>query len=345
MTRFRLTITLASLAFARPLPAAEPLEIKAATVTRGDVLRYITLPGTVRAQQQATLRAKVPGYLKTLRVDKGDTVKADQALGEIESPELASDLAKYEAEVQVAELEYERVSGAAKKAPDLVTPQALTEAEGRRKVARARLEQTATLMKYSHIAAPFAGIITERFVDPGAFIPVPTSGGAQSGAIVTLADFSTVRVQVAVPELEAALVDKGEPVKFSVEALAGKIFDAQVSRLSYALDEATRTMLVEADFPNADLALRPGMYATVRLGVEKKTGVPLIPVEAIVMEKTNAFVFTVVGGKAKKTAVKLGFNDGTRAEIVSGVGEKERVLLVGKLTLTDGQAVNAKETP
>ena len=345
MTRFRFTLTLAGLALALPLRAADPVEIKAAKVTRGDVIRYVTLPGTVRANQQATLCAKVPGYLKSLNVDKGDSVKADQALGEIESPELASDLAKYEAEVKVAELEFERVSGAAKKAPDLVTPQALTEAEGRRKVARARLDQTATLMKYSHIAAPFAGVITQRFVDPGAFIPVPTSSATQSGAIVTLADFGTVRVQVAVPELEAALVDKGEPVKFSVEALAGKVFEAKVSRLSYALDEATRTMLVEADFPNADLTLRPGMYATVRLGVEKKTDVPLVPVEAIVMEKTNAFVFTVADGKAKKTAVKLGFNDGTKAEILSGVTEQDRVLLVGKMPITDGQTVNAKDTP
>jgi membrane fusion protein (multidrug efflux system) len=79
--------------------------------------------------------------------------------------------------------------------------------------------------------------------------------------------------------------------------------------------------------------------------VEKKTDALLVPVEAIVMEKTNAFVFTVADGKAKKTAVKLGFNDGVKAEIASGVTEQDRVLLVGKMTLTDGQPVNAKDTP
>jgi membrane fusion protein, multidrug efflux system len=341
-SRFFLSTTLALAAAA---VAAEPPTLPAVHPARGEIIRYVTLPGTLRANQQVTLHAKVPGYLKSLSVDRGDAVKADQPLGEIEMPELASDLAKYEAEVKVAEIDFGRVSAAAKKAPDLVTPQSLSEAEGKLKVARARLDQTTTMLKYSHIQAPFAGIVTQRFVDPGAFIPVPTSGAATAAAILTLADFATVRVQVAVPELEASLVEKGKPVKFTVEGLAGKSFETQVSRIAYALDEATRTMLVEADLPNPTLSLRPGMYASVKIGVEKRTGALLVPVEAIVMEKTNAFVFTVAGGKAKKSAVKLGFNDGAQAEIISGASEADRVLLIGKMILTDGQPINVKETP
>jgi membrane fusion protein (multidrug efflux system) len=326
--------------------AAEAPALKVTHPKRGEITRFVTLPGTIRANQQATLCAKVPGYLKSIAVDKGDSVNEDQALGEIEVPELVADIAKYDAELKVAEIEFERVTSAAKKAPDLVTAQSLSEAEGKRKVAWARLDQAATLLKYSHIAAPFSGVITQRFVDPGAFIAVPTGGGATAAAaIVTIADFRTVRVQVAVPEVEASFVSKGQPVKFSVEGLPGKSFEAQVSRFSYALDEATRTMLVEADMANPDLTLRPGMYAMVKVGVEKKEDALLVPAEAIVMEKTNAFVFTFADGKAKKTAVKLGFNDGTNAEITSGVTEQDRVLVVGKTTLADGQAVNSKETP
>ena len=319
--------------------AADPPTFAVAQPTAGEIVRYVTLPGNIRANQQVTLYAKVSGYLKSLSVDRGDMVKADQPLGEIEMPELASDLAKYEAEVKVAEIENQRITNAAKRAPDLVTPQAVSEAEGKLKVARARLDQIETMLKYSRIQAPFAGVITQRFVDPGAFIPVPSSGAAQTAAIVTIADFATVRVQVSVPEIEAALVERGEPVKFTVEGLNGKSFDAKVSRIGYALDELTRTMLVEADVPNADLTLRPGMYALVKVGVEKKTNALLVPAEAIVMEKLNAFVFTAVDGKAKKTAVKLGFNDGAKVEIVSGVTAADRVLLVGKAPVTDGQPI------
>jgi membrane fusion protein (multidrug efflux system) len=179
-----------------------------------------------------------------------------------------------------------------------------------------------------------------RYVDPGAFIPSATSGSAaQTAAIVTLMDFATVRAQVAVPELEAALVRTGQPVRVTSESLPGKTFFGTVSRQSYALDEATRSVLVEADLPNADLTLRPGMYATIKVGVEKHSDVLLIPSAALVTEKSGASVFLVASGKAKKTPVKTGFNDGVNAEVISGLTGTETVILVGKMTLADGAAI------
>jgi membrane fusion protein (multidrug efflux system) len=211
-------------------------------------------------------------------------------------------------------------------------------------VARASLERTQTLLNFSHITAPFAGVVTARYADPGAFIPAATAGStAQTAAVVTLMDFATVRVQVAVPEMEAPLAAAGQPVKFSCESLPGKTFEAKISRCNFSLDPATKTMLVEADFTNAGLLLRPGMYATVRLGVEKHAAVLTLPVDALVMEKTAAFVFTTADGRAKKTAIKPGFNDGVRFEIAGGVTEGDLVLLPGKTVLTDGQLVSATE--
>jgi membrane fusion protein (multidrug efflux system) len=113
--------------------------------------------------------------------------------------------------------------------------------------------------------------------------------------------------------------------------------------LSYALDDATRTMLVEADLPNADLTLRPGMYATIKIGVEKHLDTLLIPVEALVIEKANAFAFTADGGKAKKTPIKIGFNDGAKVEVLSGLTGNEAVILAGKMTLVDGAAITVME--
>ncbi len=337
-------VALSLLAAAGPLHAADAVAVKTATPTRGEIHRFVTLPGSIKANQQATLYAKVAGYLKSLNVDKGDRVEAGQSLGEIEVPELLADLARYKAEVKVAETDHQRISAAQKKAPDLITPQSVDEALGRLDIARANLEHTETLLRYAKITAPFSGIVTARFVDPGAFIPAATSGSAaQTAAIVTVADFNTVRVQVAVPELEASRVQIGQPVKFSVEGLAGKMFETKVTRLSYALDDATRTMLVEADLPNTDLVLRPGMYAMIKIGVEKHSDTLLIPVEALVLEKTSAFTFVADGGKAKKTPIKIGFNDGAKVEVLSGLTGSEAVILVGKLALTDGATVNVME--
>ncbi len=178
------------------------------------------------------------------------------------------------------------------------------------------------------------------------FIPAATGGSAgSSAAIVTIMDFETVRLQVAVPEMEASLVQTGQPAKFAVEGLSGRTFSGQVSRHSYALDDASKTLLVEADVPNPQRELRPGMYAMVKLGVEKHLDALLIPVEAVVMEKINAFAYVVTDGRARKKAMKIGFNDGSRIEVLEGLKGDESVILVGKMVLTDGAAVKTVETP
>ncbi|MGN6644327.1 MAG: efflux RND transporter periplasmic adaptor subunit, partial [Verrucomicrobiota bacterium] len=130
-------------------------DVKITHPTRGEIHRFVTLPGIIKANQQATLYAKVPGYLKSLAVDKGDAVQAGQTLGEIEVPELLTDRAKYQAELTVAEADFKRATDARNKAADLVTPQTVDEARGRLEIARANLERTETLLNYSRLIAPF----------------------------------------------------------------------------------------------------------------------------------------------------------------------------------------------
>jgi RND family efflux transporter MFP subunit len=311
---------------------------------RGPITRFITLPGEVKAYQEAMLCAKVAGYLKTIPVDKGDQVKAGGLIAELEVPELQADLARGKAEVEVAELEYRRLNDSSKKAPDLVIPQAVDNARAKLDVAKATVEKTEALLRYAHIIAPFDGTITRRMVDPGAFIPAAAAGAAsQNSAIVTLADFARVRVQVAVPEVEAPLIKQGLSVKVMSEGLASKTFDGTITRFSYALDEATRTMLMEAELPNPQLELRPGMYATVRIGIEHKEDALLVPAEAVLTEKSGSSVFVPADGKAKKTRVQTGFNDGSNVEIVSGLKADDPIVLFGKRSLVDGQPISAVE--
>src|SRR2546425_4266220 len=173
--------------------APPPVAVQVVQPKRGSITRNVTLPGEIKAYQQATLYAKVAGYLKTITVDKGDRVKEGDLIADIEVPEMLADLARYKAEVEVAELDYKRLSESQKKASDLVVPQTVDEARGRLDIAKANLERTQTLLNYAKIIAPFSGVITRRMVDPGAFIPAATSSSAaQSAALLTLADFSTV---------------------------------------------------------------------------------------------------------------------------------------------------------
>src|SRR5437667_1203274 len=212
-------------------PKSEPpLEVKVTHPSRGEITRSITLPGEIKPYQAATLYAKVSGYLKSISVDKGDEVKEGALLAEIEVPELLADRAKYKAEIEVADLDYKRLSEAQKKAPDLVVPQTVDNAKGKLDVAKANLDRTETLLGFAKITAPFSWIVTRRMVDPAAFIPAATSGSAaQNAAIITLVDCSRVRVQVAVPELETSLITTGQPVGVTVDGLPGRSFDGKVT--------------------------------------------------------------------------------------------------------------------
>jgi len=324
--------------------AEPPITVRLAQPRRGDIIRSVSLPANITANQQATLYSKAAGYLKTITVDKGDEVKQGQLLAEIEVPELIADLARYMAEAEIADLDYKRASDARQKSPDLVVPQSVDAAKAKSLMARANLERAETLLGFCRITAPFSGVITRRAVDPGAFVPSATSGSAaQNAMVVTLMDFDKVRVQVAVPENEVPLIRNGLPVKVTVDELPARVFEGGVTRFSQALDEGTKTMLAEIDLENPKHELRPGMYATAKIGVEKHADVLLVPVEAAVIEKSGTSVFIVADGKAKKIPVKAGFNDGASVEILDGLAPTQPVILVGKLVLSSGQAVNVAE--
>ncbi|MCI0537527.1 MAG: efflux RND transporter periplasmic adaptor subunit [Verrucomicrobiales bacterium] len=321
-----------------------PANVQTVRVKEGEIVRSLTLPGNIRAYQEATLYAKIAGYLKSIAVDKGDWVKSNSVLAEIEAPEMLADLDKFKVELAVAEVDAKRVQQAVAKAPDLVMPQTVDAARGKYEIAKANLERIQTFLGYSKIVAPFEGVITRRWVDPGAFIPAATSGtAAKNAAVVTLMDFRRVRVETAIPQSDAPRVKKGLRVEVSVEELPGRSFAGQISRFAYALDESTKTMLTEIEIPNADLALRPGMYANCRIALEKKTDVLLLPAEALVTEKKKSFVFRVRDSKAARVPVKIGFDDGVSVEVLDGLKPNETVIVAGKQAVTDGQTVRATE--
>jgi RND family efflux transporter MFP subunit len=265
-------------------------------------------------------------------------------LAEIELPEVVAERARLEAEIRIAKSESDRVKSAFAKAPDLITPAASDTAEARLAMAQAALIENDTLLKYSRISAPFDGVVTMRYVDPGAFVPAATaSNNPNAAAILTVMDYSVIRARVAVPEIEAARVQVGQPVMVTTDSLPGRTFTGKVSRQFGALDEMTRSLLIEADLPNGGLVLRPGMYATVRIGVEQHTGALLVPAAALVKEKAAGFLFTLADGKALRVPVKYGFSDGVNVEIVEGISDRAAVIIPGKVVLTPGQAVTGTQ--
>jgi RND family efflux transporter MFP subunit len=325
-------------------PQTPAMSVQTIRPKRGEIVHKVTLPGNVMAYQEATLYAKVAGYLKTINVDKGDSVKEGELLAEIEAPEMLADLIKAKAEAEAAQLDYKRVTDAQKKASDLVVPQTVDAAKAKSGVAVAGLQRIETLLSYAKITAPFSGVITKRWVDPGALIPAPTSSStSKSAAVVTLMDFSTVRIDVAIPDAEAPLVKKDLPVTVTVSELPGRVFQGTITRFSYALDESTKTMATEIEISNPDLALRPGMWAAVEIELQRKGNALLIPAEVLVTEKNKNSVFVVRDGKAQKVSVTTGFDDGVNVEILKGCNPNDAIIVAGKQSVTDGQKIQAAE--
>jgi membrane fusion protein (multidrug efflux system) len=325
------------------LASAFSLHAADLTVTHlktGDITRSIQLLGEVRPNQQVALYAKVGGYVSSLKADIGDQVTEGAVLAELEVPELVADEARTRAELTVAALDFKRVQEAFKQAPDLVMRQTVDNAEAKLAVAKAQQERNATLLGFAKIKAPFAGTISRRSVDKGAFVPAATGGSAGGqAALFILTDASVVRVQAALPEYEANLVSVGQPFSVTTEATGPKAYAAKVTRVSGVLDNPSKTMLVEAVVPNTDGALKPGMFANVKLGIEVHKGTTLLPLNAIVMEKAVATAYVNEGGKARRHVLKAGFNDGVNLEVFSGVTATDEVLVVGTTAITDGQAV------
>lgn len=315
--------------------SALALELPATKPQKGTIHRWITLPGEFAPWQQVDLKARVAGYIQKITVDKGDVVTAGQTLIEIEVPELQADLIKHRAEVKAAEIEVKRLHEARAKSPDLILPQSVDDAEAKLAIAQAGMERTNALIDLAQIKAPFAGVITDRRVDLGAF------AAAGGDTLLQLTEVGTLRFQVPVIETETAHLKPGLQVEAKVDALNGAVVKGTLSRLSGQLDTATRTMLIEADFKNEDGKLRPGMFATARIAVEQHDNATIIPVTGLVKEKANSFVFKHVDGKAVKTAIKPGFNDGVNVEVPE-LKPEDVILLPGTTVLADKQAVTAK---
>ena len=200
-------------------------------------------------------------------------------------------------------------------------------------VAQASLTQALASQSYLQITAPFEGVVVERRVDPGHLVQ---PGGPP---LLTIAQVRTMRVWVAVPEMEAPHVDVGDPLTLEVPALAGRAFPGTISRTSFALADANRTLLAIADVDNPQGLLRPGMYATARIVLAQRADVLALPLSAVVRQPKAAHCFRVVSGKAVQTPVELGLVTGEEVEIVAGVSEQDLVVMNKASMLADGQPI------
>ncbi|MBF6560976.1 MAG: efflux RND transporter periplasmic adaptor subunit [Candidatus Binataceae bacterium] len=354
-------VTLSSLALTSCTPAkndppALPPRVAVIHPNRGPVERTITLPGDLAGYYQSALYSKVTGYLKSISVDKGDFVKSGQVLAIIEVPELAQQVDQARASLEIARLTYARLQSVWHSDPRLVARQDVDIANAKYQEAKASLDELLAMNSYTQITAPFDGVITERFVDPGALIHAggeqntvaPMQGSARAGGsgapVVSLARLDRLRIYLYVPQDEVSAVRQSMPATVTVQGLAKSHFSGTVVRFSHSLDLATRTMLTEVDLENPGRTLYPGMYANVTLVLTRHRDAMRLPVAAVGGDD-GQHILIVRDGRIAAAPVTVGIHDGPYLEITSGLSVHDLVVRTYSNSLEPGETVTADLQP
>jgi membrane fusion protein, multidrug efflux system len=323
-------------------PSADTQQVQVLKVQRRTISQTLTLPANISPWYQATLYGKVSGYVKWIGVDKGDAVKKGQLLAVMDAPEIEDQYKQAEADYAIKQVTYERYLGVWQDNHDIIAKQDVDVAKAAADSAKHHRDSRRTLLEYTNVSAPFSGVITARFADPGALIQAATGSATQAAPLFTIMDMDSVRIYVNVPQEAAKLAKPGLPVTLTAREWSEEL-QASITRTTEALDPATRTLLVEIDVPNKDHRLQPGMFLNASLHLQQHPNAVAIPPAAIVPGKSGEekSVFVVDLGKAKLVPVKTGIDDGVWVEVVEGLTGEEEVVVVGKSGMSDGQAVQA----
>ena len=326
--------------------------VAVAAVTRRDLYQELTIQAEFRPYQEVELHAMVAGYLRKIDVDFGDQVKKGDVIATLEVPELDDELAhavaakdRAAAAYADAHLDYTRLGGVNKSQPNLIAPQELDTSEARDRTtaaevaaAEADVAKYRTLLSYTRIVAPFDGVITARFADPGALIQ---PGSSQSLPLVRLSENQLLRLDFPVSVSYVDDIALDEPVEIQMTG-SGEALKAKISRFSRRVDMSTRTMETEVQVPNPDLKLIPGMYATVLLKVHRRPRALCIPAEAVAVSARPTVYLVGHDGTIAERSVKLGIETPTGFEVVEGLAEGDLVVVGSRAAVHPGQAVITK---
>jgi len=313
--------------------------VRVARVQLGPAERAVTLPAEVRAELHATLYAKVSGYVKEVKVDKGDRVRKGQVLASLESPELDQQVTSAEAELTFRRQQLDR---AERLAPSgRVSKADIDAAQEGLKLARAALVRAQVQKDYEVLRAPFDGTITARYADPGALLPAATGGTNGAQPLLEVAQLDKLRVALQLGQDDAARVRQGDPVKLQISPDQPP-FEARVSRISHSLDARTRTMLCEIDLPRPPPGLYPGSFLQTSLALHGPAR-PLVPADALFAQGGQELVAVVEDGRVHFQRVKLGVDDGAHVEVLDGLLGGELVALDLAPDVSDGATVRVRE--
>jgi RND family efflux transporter MFP subunit len=314
----------------------------------GGYLRNITVDVGDRVQAgQLLATLEAPEWTEQLT-----QASAVEKRTELDVVRARAEVTRAEAARQLRRVAFDRLSGVAQTRPNLIAHAEIEDAQARlheadaqvaaSKAALASMEQQVrvagagrgqvdTMMRYLRITAPFSGMVTKRYADPGAMVPAGTSSSALP--VVRLSQVDRLRLVLPVPESVVPRVRVGAPVEVRVDSLK-RVFQGNVSRMTGRLESSTRTMQTEVDVANREGVLKPGMYAYANITLDRRSETLALPVQAVmgaVGKETESVLRTVfvVGpqGRLEAREIRLGLDTPERVEVLDGLSEGDRVVV------------------
>jgi RND family efflux transporter MFP subunit len=305
-----------------------PIPVEVVTVERGTIPRTTVVASQLEPVRSVGVNARIAGPLLTVRVREGDRVVAGQVLAEIDVTELSAQVRSARASLDFAQSTMTRSEA-------LWRERIITAAEYERDraalaSARASLEQLEAREGYAAVAAPIAGVITEKLVEQGDVV-------GNQDRLFTIADVSLLVLRVPVSELEVTALRVGSQADLTVDALGGERFDGRIRRIFPAADSSTRLVPVEvAVSGDATQRLRPGYTARVTFQLDSRTDALLIPTRAVMGPAGSRSVYIARGGTAERRPVRVGTDVDGRTEVFEGLVAGDSIIVAGNAMVRDG---------
>jgi membrane fusion protein, multidrug efflux system len=313
------------------MPPGMPVEV---AVARRDTVRdEVAATGQIEALQSIELRPEVEGRIVGILVREGLEVAAGTPLFQIDSTELAAQVAQLAAQRDLANQDLARTK-------DLVAQNAasasdLEHAEAAARSVDAQYRLMSTRLARTTVRAPFGGVVGQRYVSLGDYVN-------NTNRLATLQTVSPMRATFNVPERYAQSLKRGQEVSFAVAAIPNRAFVGEVDFVDPVVSLPGRTILVKAHVPNPQRLLQPGMFIEAHLVTAVRAKAVVVPEDAVVPVQGATFVWAVQEGKAVRRQVGIGVRTPGYVEITSGVDAGEQVVVGGLELLFPGAPVMAR---
>ena len=320
----------------------------------GDSKQELVLPSNIQAWYDAPIYARVPGYLKKWYADIGAKVKAGEVLADIETPELDQQLQQARADLATAAAKEKLAATTNQRWQKMLAATSVSKQEAEEKggdfearkaevsAQRANVDRLQAMASFKRIVAPFDGTVITRKTDIGALINAGSSSGPE---LFRVADTHKLRIYVEVPQAYADRIATGMQAQLQFPERPGKSYPASVVSTANAINEASRTLLVQLEADNADGKLIAGSYADVHFDLPASAGALQLPVTSLIFRQNGLRVATV--GNNNKVAMKsieIGRDYGTKVEIVAGLDPSDRVIDSPPDWIAQGDEVRPAQT-